>query len=252
MSNKLFSAFLATWLLGFAACKKDSVPDTSMPAMEMPHNATVRLQWSFLNIDHAYTLDTLLQDGAGHKVKLDTMRFFVSRTLTTNDEGDTVGHFENTAMLLDASVSNDFLLGSIYTSHIHTYRAQLGLVSDVNHALIDTTHAPLNDHSMHWDQPTGYRFLVLTGRVDGNADGVVDASDPAFSYSCGTDALLWHLSILVHHDFAEGETYTGTAYVNMASAFNGIDVLTTPNATGAQPVNLHLVQNFAAAIYGVE
>lgn len=244
-------------LLGLAtalsACKKDSdtEPTPTPTPTEVSHHATIRLSLMFMKDTNAYALDTVLHDSLGHALKLTTMRFYIGGGHAVNDEDEEVGHFEESILLVDAdSAMNDFLLGPIYTSHIHEFHMDLGLDSAVNHTDISGATAPLNDAGMYLGSATAGRiFVKVVGNADLNGDGTFEQP---ISFTCSGDELLNEAHIHVHHDIVEGETFTGEGTVDMALLFEGIDVATTATGTGSDPVCTRLVSNLSGAIMGME
>ncbi len=122
---------------------------------------------------------------------------------------------------------------------------QLAAMSDPTLA-----EAPLNDPSMHWawNPAAGYKFLLMEGRVDDDGDGVVDASDPTFTYHCATDDLLTEDVLDFHADIVAGATLSKHVEIQVDVLMTGIDVVATPVGMGAEAVNQALMQNLASAI----
>jgi hypothetical protein len=249
MTAKQLLAMMAALAVGFTACKKDSDEPEDTTPVEVSHNATIRVSFTFVQGENAFTLDSIAHDSLGHALKLDALRFYVGGARATNDEEEEVGTFNDARLLVDASTTNDFLLGPIFASHVHEFHLDLGLDSATNHADFATAPAPLNDASMYFNAADGYKFLVINGHADADGDGTFET---AFSYACGTDALLTDAHVHVHHDIVEGETFTAQAFIDVAGLFGGIDVIGTPNASGAGEVNARLMENLELATDGTE
>ncbi|MBP7514542.1 MAG: hypothetical protein KA791_08350 [Flavobacteriales bacterium] len=250
MTTNQLLALLAALAVGFTACKKDDEePEETHEHNEVAHNATIRMSFSFIQGENAFTLDSIAHDSLGHALKLDMLKFYIGGGHATNDEEVEVGAFEDARLLVDASTTNDLLLGPIYASHIHEFHLDLGLDSATNHADFATAEAPLNDPAMYLNATDGYKFLVITGHADADGDGTFET---AFSYACGTDALLTDAHVHAHHDIVEGETFTAMATVDLLALFTGIDVIAHPNASGGEEVNARLMENLELAIDGVE
>lgn len=248
MKTKHLMAFTAALAVGFTACKKDSDEPVDTTPVEVPHNATIRLSFAFVQGLNTFTLDSIVHDSLGHALKLDGLRFYIGGGHAANDEEEEVGHFEDARLLVDANATNDFPLGPIYASHIHEIHLDLGLDSATNHADFATAEAPLNDPSLYFNTTEGYKFLMISGHADGDGDGTFET---AFSYACGTDALLTDAHVHVHHDIVEGETFTAPAIVDVIALFAGIDVIATPSASGAEETNARLMENLELAIGGM-
>lgn len=243
---------LAALVAGLSSCKKDSDEPTPTPPSnneETPVHATVRLQFSFMQNDTTYTLDSLLHDSLGHEFKLDAIRFYVSGIHAINDEEEVIGHYEANNILVDPATADTFYMGSIYASHIHEFLFDLGVQDSTNHAAFGIAGAPLNIPEMYWDQTNGYKFMEITGHA--NLDANPDLETP-ISFTCGTDALLTAAHAHVHQDLTEGEHFTGHILVDMGTLFTGIDLATTPTGTMGAPVCARLMSNLDLAIDGME
>lgn len=252
MKHTVPLALVAALAVGTTACKKDSEDPATPGDTHEHHHATVRLAFHFKLGENPYTLDSVLTDGAGHKVKLSQVRFFISGAHTINDESVVVGEFPDAYLLLDASqATNDFELGEMEVNHIHEVQFDLGLDSATNHSDPTLfTEPPLNDASMHWswNPDMGYKFFVLEGQVDDDGDGVVDADDPSFIVHCAGDDLRTPDHIHVHHTLVEGETFTGQGQVEMTAILADIDVLANPSSMGVNAVTTQAMANLAAAV----
>lgn len=250
MSTNQLLALLATLAVGFTSCKKDDEePEDTHEHNEVAHNATIRMSFTFIQGENAFTLDSIAHDSLGHALKLDMLKFYIGSGHATNDEEIEVGTFEDARLLVDASTANDFLLGPIFASHIHEFHLDLGLDSATNHADFAAAEAPLNDPAMYLNATDGYKFLLINGHADADGNG---SFETAFNYACGTDPLLTDAHVHAHHDIVEGETFTAEATVDLLALFAGIDVVATPSASGGEEVNARLMENLELAIDGVE
>ena len=241
---------IAVIALAFYACRHET--DEVVPKV----GATARMEWTFVRGDtgHTYTLDTLLQDSTHRYLKVDDIRFYVTGIQALDDDDNVIGDFTSQCHLVDIAHTNDFELGTIYASHIHEYILELGVQPNENNSDPSTALPPLNDTAMYWATapPQGYKFLRVRGHYDADADGHIGPGDPAFSYDCGTDAMLTSAFMHLHHDFTEGELYTSHAHVNMGLLFDHIDVSATPTGEGADPVCARMMQNLSDVIFGEE
>lgn len=243
-------ALMAVLVLSLAACKRDK-EDEPEPT-PTPTTGTVKVSFTFMNGSAPYGISTIVQDGAGHNVRLSTLKFYASDFHLTDDAHVEVAEFHGTVVLADASApSNEFTLGTMPPSHVHGAHISLGLESGLNHA--DPTQAayPLNVPDMHWswNPAAGYKFLNMEGHVDGNNDGDFDdPEDAAITYHCATDALLREAQVHIHAHVEAGGTATLNARVDVAKIISGLDLLATPMAMGAQPANVTAMDSLAAAI----
>ncbi|HMQ74759.1 MAG TPA: hypothetical protein PKE21_00740 [Flavobacteriales bacterium] len=248
--NKHNLALLAALAVGFSACKKDD-PE---PTPTTPTTGTVKLSFSFTKNGAPFSISDIVQDGAGHAVQFDKLKFYVSDIHLTDDAMNTVGEFHETVLLVDAAAAtNTFTLGSIAPNHIHEVHIALGLDSLTNHADPTQAESPLDLQEMHWswNPSAGYKFLNMEGHVDGNGDGDFgDPEDKAFVYHCATDALLTEDHFHYHADLAAGGTANLAPTIEVTTLLMGLDLLANDIAMGGGPNNQTAMANLAAAIIG--
>lgn len=249
MTTRHFLAFTAALAVGFTACKRDDDEPATTTPTEVSHNATLRISFSFTKGDSAFTLDSIVHDSLGHALKLDHLRFYIGGGHVHDDADNEVADYDDAILLVDADSVNDFLLGPVFASHVHLFHLNLGLDSVLNHGDFATATAPLNDASMYLNTTDGYKFMVVSGHVDADGNGTFET---AFNYACGTDALFGDAHVHAHHDIVEGETFTAQALVDVGTLFAGVDVVTTPTASGGEEPNGRLMENLESSIDGVE
>ncbi|MBK6409326.1 MAG: hypothetical protein IPH00_14685 [Flavobacteriales bacterium] len=251
MKHISMAAITAVMLFASAGCKKDTVD----PPVETPDNtitATVRMNYMFMNGTEAFALNsTVLQDTNGVAVKLDSVRFFGSGVNAMDNADNSIGQYESVYMLVDASqMTNDFLLGEIHVPHIHQFHFNLGVDATANAADPATAAPPLDDLSMYFvSQQMGYKFLVVVGHADVDGDGVFE--DPV-RFECGMNAALTEAHAHVHHDLADGDTYTAQINVDLNGIFAGLDLATAPTPNMHGPECARMMLNLSAGIDGME
>lgn len=245
-------AVAAALTLTFVACKKDKdEEDAPTPSVT---TGTIKANFTFMNGSSAFNMNDVVMDGAGHNVQFSLLKFYMSDFHLVDDADNTVGEFHESVILLDASTTNEFTLGSMSPGHVHEAHVVLGLDSTTNHSDPLTADYPLNIPGMHWswNPAAGYKFLAMEGKVDGNGDGdFVDPEDVSFLYHCATDALLRETHIHVHQDVTAGSTVTMQATVDVAKIISGLDLLTVPDAMGATPANVTAMDSLAVSIDGM-
>lgn len=249
-ANKFLFSLAATAIV-FTGCKKDEDPPADHDHGGTAATATVELDFGFHYGAADFDLANTYTDGNGHAVQFTAIKFYMSDIHFVDDAGAAVAEFHDTYLLLDAATPEvTYTLGQVTGSHIHEAHVSLGLDSATNHADPTLAEAPLNDPSMHWawNPAAGYKFLLLEGRVDDDGDGVVDASDPTFTYHCATDDLLTEDVLDFHLDITAGATLSKHVEVMVDVLMTGVDVVATPVGMGADPVNVTLMQNLASAI----
>lgn len=231
-STKL--ATLAAMAIAFTACKKDEEAPPSGGGTA-PTTGTVDMAFDLYHGDDVLDLNTLYQDGAGHVIRFDKVKFYVSNVHLSDHADNVLGHYEDVYILVDAAnADNTFTLGSLSPAEIHHAEITLGLGPDVNNSDPMTVEAPLNDPDMMWmwSADAGRMFLKLEGRVDQNGDGVIDDSDLNFAYHCLNlnNDLLREIEVHVHADVTAGATATLHTKVDLGVLVSGLDLLNNPEA----------------------
>lgn len=249
-ANKfLFS--LATAAVVLTGCKKDEDPPPDHDHGGATATATVELDFGFHYGANDFDLANTYNDGAGRAVQFTAIKFYISNIGLVDDGGAEVASFPDTYLLLDAATPEvSYTLGQVTGAHIHEAYFNLGLDSATNHADPTLAAAPLNDPNMHWawNPAAGYKFLLVEGRVDDDGDGVVDMSDPTFTYHCATDDLLTGDVLDFHADITAGATLSKHVEVQVDVLMTGIDAAANGMGMGADPVCATLMQNLATAI----
>ncbi|MGV3636183.1 MAG: MbnP family protein [Flavobacteriales bacterium] len=237
-------AILAGLALAISACKKDEEAPAPSNTTPTPTNGTIDMAFNLYVGDEALDMNALYQDGAGHAIRFTKTKFYVSNVHVTDHDGNVLGHFEDTYILVDASnASNTFTLGTLAPAAVHGAEITLGLAPEVNNSDPLTAEDPLNDPDMMWawSASAGRMFLKLEGRVDRNNDGDVDdAEDGEFLYHCLnlSGDLLREIHVHVHDEVTAGGTALLNTKVDLGVLVSGLDFVTHPEAMdgGAQCV----------------
>lgn len=236
LKNTLIMAATALLVASTSACRKDSEPPSEPATIGNGH---LRVSFTFMNGTDTFHLGDLLHDGAGRAIRFDTVRFFISGIHLHNDADVIIAHYPTLYALFDATQPNtQFDLGDLQAQHVHAFAFDVGIDEDANHADPTTAAPPLNDLTMHVDQATGYKFIVLAGHVDSNGDGLIDSNDASFHYVVDTDALLEEDEVHVHHDLAEGEHFIIRSWADMSVVLSGVDVMAHPTTMTADDLPL--------------
>jgi hypothetical protein len=243
---RLLPFLLFTTLL--LACKQDEAEAPDDHHHGVVHTVALRLKFVFVHGTHDYELASEYTDDFGHLYKLDKIRFLLSDLDVVDDFSGVLADYPSVQLLVDASQTNDFALGSLTASHAHQIRFTMGLNPQMNDSDPTTSAAPLNDATMHWGMGAneGYWFLVMEGRVDSDNSGTVDDTDTPFTYRCGTDLLARSGWATMHVEIPDGGSMTVEAPVDVERLMGGVDVLGIPSALGDAPLNEQLMDSLSA------
>ncbi|MBL7965179.1 MAG: hypothetical protein JNM31_15195 [Flavobacteriales bacterium] len=229
-------------VLALGGCRKQ---EYVVPEHDHVHTVDLKLNFVFMYGAHSYELASEYVDDFGQVYKLDRIRFLVSGLHVIDDDLSVLADYPTVQLLVDAGEPSVFALGSLTAAHAHQVNFTLGLNTALNHADPDTCGAPLNDPDMHWGMgpDQGFWFLVLEGRYDSDGSGEVDATDAAFSYRCGTDALKRAGWALLHVAIPDGGVFTVEVPVDIRRLMGGVDVQNNSVVHGEAPLNVQLMDS---------
>lgn len=235
-------------VLTLASCTH---PQEEMVVPETPVR-TVQLSLAVdLRYDgHVYDMSSVYEDDFGHAFVLDTLRFLASGAQALAEGDVLLADYSSVYLMVDCGQpDSEFLLGELTASSLHEIAFSLGLPPAMNHADPTLASPPLNDMTMHsGSMALGYSFLHVAGRVDSNADGVIDDNDQRFSYRCIGDALMRPALAYVHADVPDGGALTAPLPINMEILLADIDLLNTPSTVGDGAVNWAWLQRLMEAM----
>jgi len=237
---------IAALALVAVGCKKDKEEEPApSPATTGTFKISLGFHWGVSDFD----LDETYADGMGHAIKFSAVKFLLSETHLENN-GSIIADFHQSFILADASNEQVYTVGTMNPGSYDHLDIVLGLDSATNHADPTLASAPLNDPTMHWswNPAAGYKFLVLEGRVDDDGDGVVDDTDPAFTYHCATEPAKREASLHASGSIAAGGSLIQHIHVRMNYFVTGVDMLATPIGMGYTPINVQLMDNLTGAL----
>lgn len=240
------TALAAIMVLASCSHGPDEVVEPELPIRTVQLGMAMDLSYG----GHAYEMNSVYEDDYGHAFVLDTLRFLASGAQAMADDDVLLADYSTVYMIMDGAEGNrEHQLGELTAASLHEIVFTLGVLPDVNHADPTLAQAPLNDMSMHsGSMDEGYSFLHVAGRVDSNADGLIDNSDQRFSHHCIGDLLLCPAMTDVHTDVPEGGVMTVRFPVDMEVLLADIDLLNTPSTAGSGPVNWDWMQRLMGAI----
>lgn len=232
-------AFLvaASALVAITGCKKDDEEDDD--DSHVHHHGVIELALNYFFGVTPFDMNDEYSDSQGTKIKFDRVQFYLSNISFMDMNMNMAESYPDVYLLGDASVNpQTWEIGEAEEGHLHMMRFYTGLDSTTNHADPTLADAPLNDASMHWgwNPSAGYKFVVLEGQYDSDADNIVDAP---FVYHMATDVLLRTSTLMVHTDIVEGQHAHIHVNMDLEKMISGIDVASTPDT--------HTSDHFAVA-----
>lgn len=221
------------------------------PVSPQPSGTAVAIRFEFRRNGLSFESAELLTDGAGHAMRLSTLRFIASGFTIYDASGAVLADLPSKAAIPDAfEEAITWPLGRIAGGEPAAVRMHLGLDSVLNHANPVTLPFPLSSPEIHWswNPAAGFKFLELEGQVDADADGAVDGSaDPLFLCHCATDAMMRIDSVQVQPILESGSIVL-IVPVDVDSILSGIDLLLAPDAMGADPPCPQAMDNLVIAV----
>ncbi len=235
-------------LLALTSCSHaaEDLVEPELPA----HTVQLSLALDLRYDGHVYDMTSIYEDDFGHAFMLDTARFLISGAQALEENDVLLADYANVYHMVDLEqAGSELLLGELTAASLHEIVFSLGLPPSVNHADPTIAQPPLNDLAMHSGSTAmGYTFLHLAGRVDGNADGIIDDTDPRFSHRCIGDQLICPAMVNVHADVPTGGVFVAPFPIDMAELLENIDLLNTPSTAGDGDVNWEWMQRLMEAI----
>tara|TARA_B100000809_G_scaffold243770_1_gene269093 strand:+ start:4034 stop:5005 length:972 start_codon:yes stop_codon:yes gene_type:complete len=112
-------------------------------------------------------------DAAGNNIEFNRVQYYLSNIAVESSVSSQVTVPDDT-QIISANIIN-YPLGSVNATNITGVNFNVGVPNALNHAdiTLQPTGHPLSyqSPSMHWGWASGYRFLVIEGKVDDNGDG---------------------------------------------------------------------------------
>ncbi len=176
-------------------------------------------------------------------MNLKRAEFYLSKFKLTAKDGQTKD-FPEQYMLVDASKPNDkYFLGSIENMDLNELAFSIGIDKDKNH--LDPTTYPetnplgLKDPSMHWGWAGGYRFLVVEGQVDLDANNKPESD---FEYHSLGDDLYKEAKVNISMDESTDEININLL-VDYTKLFNKLTMVGNNIQHGSAAKNITMISN---------
>jgi hypothetical protein len=217
--------------LVLAGCKKladaPDLPDGSLKAEVL-----------FLHGDDLFTPGDVITDSAGRAVALDRFRFAVGALWLQDDAHGNVAEYPANHWILDSAIpQSEQAIGDLPALHTHALIMTLGV--DENFLPADGT----------WTDPaSGPFFLELIGRVDDDADGMVQADDPTVHVIVPTTTPRYYAMVDAHAQVEPGMERTVTIGILTDLLLADMDALAAAGQQTNDTMALTMMRNTSAAI----
>lgn len=245
-------AALGVGILSLSGCKKDA-EDVHEDVFGHSHaNTVVALSMRFSFGGTLIDSSRVITDGAGRKLKVEFLKFYMSAPSFTNDEGGSVAAFPNKYLLWSMQANEAISNVGEVDGHLHELHVALGIDSATNHGDPVLLQEPLIDPNMWWGWAPGHKFLIMEGRYDSNNDQVVDQSDDNFVYHCGMDTMYTPMTVHVHTDADMGGNTIIPLQLAVDSLFSGFSIADHPNEMQVHPITLAFMQRLKNGISRIE
>lgn len=231
-----------------AACQNDDEPLPD-PTPEPVGNTVVTISMHHFFGANAFDTTATYLDAGGNEFRIGRIRWFMAQPLFINDVGDTVKAFPERYLLIDSREGATVRTIGELSGHLHELHCGIGVDPGSNHADPDTMPSPLDDPGMHTgSQADGYKFLVIEGRYDSDADDDVDANDAPFLFECTTDALFTPGTIDIHEDADQGGNLILDLDLHVDQLMAGVNIVDDPVITTPGPTTQALMTDLATSI----
>lgn len=214
-------------VVAFSSCRKDE----DAPVTPTPDPTTVNLEISHMAGANALTFNTNYTDGFGNVFTITRADMYVNG-FTLVDDVDTVLFEDNNHYLLKPTVTS-VSFGEIAATHVHALSFNVGVDTTLN-LTVDPTTQPagsalgVQSPSMYWSWSSGYRFVVIEGNADRNADGVAETP---YQFHIGMNALYRSVELHVHTDMTANTANMIHMEIDYLRFFDGIDMSLASSST---------------------
>ncbi|PCI97259.1 MAG: hypothetical protein COB15_08025 [Flavobacteriales bacterium] len=180
-------------------------------------------------------------DPLGNNIEFNRVQYYISE-IDVKHDGAQQTTPPNDILIVSGNISN-YPLGSINVTNVEDIIFDIGVPNALNHADITLQPAghPLSyqSPSMHWGWTSGYRFLVIEGKVDDNGDGT---PNKIFQFHVVGDQFLTSVGVTTGA-ILNGTDLNINLTVNIADWLKNINLITAGINHGAQTINGQLIGN---------
>lgn len=204
-----------------SSCRKDQDPLPENPASSP---TTVKIELSHLAGGSALSFSSPYNDDFGNVFTITRADFYVNGFLLKDDMGDTV--LSSTAHYVVNPALQEISLGSVNGTHVHMLHFNVGVDTLLN-LTVDPATQPagsalgVQTPSMYWGWSSGYRFIVLEGMADRDADSVPESM---YQMHIGLNMLYSSVALETHSDLTANAENMLHIEIDYLRFFDGIDM----------------------------
>jgi len=155
----LFSAFL-----GYSSCNKE----------EEKGDSTLHLDFNFLFEDEEFIINEVYNYPLDYTFKIEKLLLYISEVKLKDDEGNS--HDISKIIFVDSDANDNGITVVIPEGNYKSITFSIGVPQSLNGtenpdfdaALYDPNHPLSLSNTMYWTWNTGYRFVLLDGRINTN------------------------------------------------------------------------------------
>ncbi len=235
--------------LFFSSCKKEKDNPQGGGQTGTSPETSVTLRFHHKAGNSTFALNTDYTDDFGTVYRFTRAEFYLSGIAFYGHSDNLIGSPDRYFII--RPTTSEYSTGTTSATHIHKLKFNVGVDSVANHS--DPTIWPSGhaltpqSPSMHWSWNSGYRFIVLEGIADRDADGTPETN---FQLHIGTDDLLRNVELTVHKDILPGQANSLEIHIDYTKFFTGIELSSASTQTHTMN-NLSLATQVADNISGV-
>jgi hypothetical protein len=227
---KLINIIILSLALVIFACKKDHHNHDDHNHSSNNSSATVTLKFSFMHGANNFQFNTNYTDDYGTVYQIARAEFYLSNVKFFDHDSNAI--FVPGKYFIIRPTTQEYPLGVPSDNHLHGLSFFVGVDSATNHS--DPTTYPAESAlspqtpSMHWSWSTGYRFLVLEGVADRDADNIPESP---FSFHIGMDAMLATVYLNAHVEVIANNDNKVNIKIDYSKFFTGVDMASPATQT---------------------
>jgi hypothetical protein len=179
--KQLFYILPLAILMVFTSCDKNEDGDPIIPDGVID-SSTVSLNFDFVYGDENFEENKVYDYSLGYHVKFEKLRLYVSNVRLISKEGEVVNGPE--IIFVNAFADSNVVTFKVPVGDYDSVAFSIGVPPELNGtdnpdfdaALYDTDHPLSLTNGMYWTWNSGYRFILMDGRMNRNPmeDGIFE------------------------------------------------------------------------------